>query len=428
MANHKLITMTAPVTIHAADAETPKGPRTFSSLFYTGGVVEVENWDLPVVVDLAGLKAANVLVANLDHKQHQRVGNFDVVNDGQQLIANGKASAATPYRDEVVKSADEGYQWQTSLEVKPHKVEELAKGKKATVNGQEITGPAYITRTGTLKGFGFVSHGADDNTTATIAASAASSSKGKKMDLKCKEWIEAMGFDVDALEQEQAAALEANYKGQNGKSKKIVAADPFEARKIEAKRRSDIRQFADRAIMFAATLGRTIPSFVLATLFIYFLSYKLGWFPIYGADSLVHYILPAIALSLATIGRLTRLNRAAMLDVINQDYIRTAYAKGVAPAKVMLKHALKPASIPMVTVLGTRVAELLTGSFVIERIFAMPGIGRYLIQSIGNRDYPTIMGITIFYSIILLVSMLVVDIAYGWIDPRVRLQARESAR
>jgi len=100
----------------------------------------------------------------------------------------------------------------------------------------------------------------------------------------------------------------------------------------------------------------------------------------------------------------------------------------VAPPKVMLKHALKNASIPMITVLGTRVATLLTGSFVIERIFAMPGIGRYLIQSIGNRDYPTIMGITIFYSIILLVSMLLVDIIYGWIDPRVRIHMRGSSR
>ena len=187
-------------------------------------------------------------------------------------------------------------------------------------------------------------------------------------------------------------------------------------------------KFADRLIMFLATLGRTIPSFVMATLLIYFMSYKFGIFPIYGADTWVHYILPSIALSMATIGRLTRLNRAAMLDVVNQDYIRTAYAKGVHPAKVMMKHALKNASIPMVTVLGTRVATLLTGSFIIEKIFAMPGIGRYLIQSISNRDYPTIMGITIFYSIILLLSMLLVDIIYGWIDPRVRAQIRRGRR
>ncbi|MCF7945655.1 MAG: ABC transporter permease [Spirochaetia bacterium] len=203
----------------------------------------------------------------------------------------------------------------------------------------------------------------------------------------------------------------------------IIASVPMGI--IAAVRRN---RFADRLVMFISTLGRTIPSFVMATVFIYFLSYKLGWFPIYGADSFMHYILPALALSLATIGRLTRLNRAAMLDVINQDYIRTAYAKGLSPSKVMLKHALKNASIPMITVLGARVATLLTGSFVIERIFAMPGIGRYFIQSISNRDYPTIMGITIYYSIILLVSMLVVDIIYGWIDPRVRVQSKGSTR
>lgn len=186
-------------------------------------------------------------------------------------------------------------------------------------------------------------------------------------------------------------------------------------------------RFADRLIMFISTLGRTIPSFVMATLLIYFFAYKLGWFPIFGADSFLHFVLPSLALSLATIGRLTRLNRAAMLDVINQDYIRTAYAKGLRPSKVLLKHALKNASIPMVTVLGARVATLLTGSFVIERIFAMPGIGRYFIQAISNRDYPTIMGITIYYSIILLASMLAVDIIYGFIDPRVRVHKKGSS-
>lgn len=243
MAKHKTISMTAPVSIQAADPEKPKGPRTFSSTFYTGGPVVVANWDLPVVIDLAGIKASKVLVANLDHKQHQRVGNFDLVNDGKQLIANGKASAATPYRDEVVNSADDGYQWQTSLEVDPHKVEELAKGKTVTVNGQEITGPAYITRTGTLKGFGFVSHGADDNTTATIAASADSSGKGKKMETKCKEWIEAMGFKLDEISDEQRDGLIANFSGQQANPKKPIT-DPLEALKA--------KQARERAIYAAA--------------------------------------------------------------------------------------------------------------------------------------------------------------------------------
>jgi len=250
MAKHQMIAMGAPVEIQAAEGESTKGPRTFSSTFYTGGALSINGWDMPVVVDLAGLKAGKVLVANLDHDPTKRVGNFEVVNDGKQLVANGKATAATAARDEVVNSAADGYQWQASLEVNPGKVEELAKGKTAVVNGQEITGPAYITRTGTLKGFGFVSHGADDNTTATIAASAASSKKVKAMEPKFKAWIEAMGFDAETLNEDQVAGLQANFSGQQKKPAKQQAAsdNPFEARKIEAKRRSDIRECADRVI------------------------------------------------------------------------------------------------------------------------------------------------------------------------------------
>lgn len=249
MAKHSIIAMASSVEIKAAEGENATGPKSFSSTFYTGGPLQVAGWDLPVVVDLAGLKSGKVLVANLDHDQTKRVGNFELVNDGTQLIANGKATAATAARDEVINSALDGYQWQASLEVNPHKVEQLAKGKTATVNGQEITGPAYITRTGTLKGFGFVSHGADDNTTASIAASAASSKRGKTMDTKLKTWIEAMGFDTETLSDEQIDGLKANYEGQNAKPKKVVASDnPFEARKIEAKRKAAIREFADRMI------------------------------------------------------------------------------------------------------------------------------------------------------------------------------------
>ncbi len=249
MAKHKLIGMSAPVTIAAVEGEPDDGPKAFSSTFYTGGPLTVAGWDMPVIVDLAGLKAGKVLVANLDHDTTKRVGNFEAVNDGKTLVANGRATAATAARDEVVKSAQAGYQWQASLEVNPTKVEQLAKGKTAVVNGQTIEGPAYITRTGTLKGFGFVSHGADDNTTATIAAASASINKGKSMDPKLKTWIEAMGFDVDQLDADQIAGLTANYNGQNSKTKKVAASDnPFEARKIEAKRKQDMRDIADATI------------------------------------------------------------------------------------------------------------------------------------------------------------------------------------
>jgi hypothetical protein len=251
MAKHAIVGMSAPVTIQAAEGDAATGPKAFSSTFYTGGALNISGWDMPVVVDLAGLKAGKVLVANLDHDATKRVGNFDLVNDGSQLVANGKATAATASRDEVVNSAANGYQWQASLEVVPHKVEELAKGKTVTVNGQEITGPAYITRTGTLKGFGFVSHGADDNTTATIAASAASSAgKGKTMKIEAKAWAEAMGLDVDNATPEQIAAIEANYAGQNAARTPVVSAglSGFEAKKAERARVEAITDYALNAV------------------------------------------------------------------------------------------------------------------------------------------------------------------------------------
>jgi hypothetical protein len=249
MVKQKIIAMSAPVSIQAAEGDTEhKGPRTFSSTFYTGGALDIAGYDLPVVVDLAGLKNGNVLVANLDHDKTKRVGNFDVVNDGKQLVANGKATAATPARDEVVNSANDGYQWQASLEVAPSKIEAVKSGKTVTVNGQTFTGPLYVTRQGTLKGFAFVSHGADDNTTATIAASAAHT-KGKNMKSEIKAWAEGMGIDVDNASAEQIANIEANYEGRNGaKPAKIVASNPFEARKVEAKRQKDIRDMADKLI------------------------------------------------------------------------------------------------------------------------------------------------------------------------------------
>lgn len=248
-----IIAMSAPVQITAALNEEGKAnePAKFLSVFYTGGLLSIDGWDLPVVVDLAGLAVGKVLVANLDHDSTKRVGNFDVMNDGKQLIASGSATAATAARDEVVNSARNGYQWQASLEVSPSKYEELAKGKTVEVNGQQITGPAYITRKGMLKGFAFVSHGADDNTNAAIAASAASSGLiGDHMDTKFKQWIEAMGFDADTLTADQIAGLEATYKGQNKATKKVTASsdNPFEARKIEAKRIAAMREYADGII------------------------------------------------------------------------------------------------------------------------------------------------------------------------------------
>ena len=246
----KMIALSAPVEVTASMKEdgTEDGPAKFSTVFYTGGVLPINGWDLPVVVDLAGLTIGNVLVANLDHDSSKRVGNFEVLNDGKQLIANGTATAATAATKEVVESARNGYQWQSSLEVAPSKVEQLAKGKTVEVNGQQITGPAYITRKGTLKGFAFVSHGADDNTIVSIAASAANK-KESTMDKKIQDWIEAMGFDVSSLSDDQVAGLTASYNSQQSSKKKSTTTDnPFEARKIEAKRKDDMREIADSLI------------------------------------------------------------------------------------------------------------------------------------------------------------------------------------
>ena len=159
-----------------------------------------------------------------------------------------------------------------------------------------------------------------------------------------------------------------------------------------------------------------------ATLLLYFFAFKLGWFPIFGVtDGAISYVLPCIAMSLGSIGSMTRLNRTSMLDVLGQDYIRTARAKGLSERKVLFKHALRNASLPMVTSMGGRIAGALTGSFVIEKIFALPGMGGYFVKAVGNRDYTTIMGVTIFSSFISLFMVLVVDITYGLVDPRVRL-------
>ncbi len=237
------------IQILAADAEK-KGPREFESTFYTGGALSVEGWDLPVVVDLAGLTAGKVLVANLDHDPTKRVGNFEVANDGKTLVAKGKASAATPARDEVVGSASDGYQWQASLEVKPAKgsVELVKAEKTVTANGQTFTGPLYITRKGTLKGFAFVSHGADDNTSASIAAKAASNNE-QSMEAGLKSFIEAAlpNVDIDALQPEVLASLTASYEGKNGKkpAKAVKASGSLEGRKLEAERIEAIQEKAE---------------------------------------------------------------------------------------------------------------------------------------------------------------------------------------
>ncbi len=180
-------------------------------------------------------------------------------------------------------------------------------------------------------------------------------------------------------------------------------------------------QWEDYAVMIIATLGVTIPSFVMATLIIYVFSTKLGVLPSHGLSSWKHMIGPVIALGGFSLSFVARLTRSSMLDVLEQDYIRTARAKGLSEMKVIFKHGLKNALIPVVTYLGPMVAAIMTGSFVIEKIFAIPGIGKYFVESVGNRDYTVIMGITVFYATFLILMVFVVDILYGFIDPRIKL-------
>lgn len=179
-------------------------------------------------------------------------------------------------------------------------------------------------------------------------------------------------------------------------------------------------KWQDLLIMFIATLGVTIPSFVIATSLNYIFAFKLRLVPTYGVDDIKGYILPVIAISGFSLSFLTRLMKSSLLEVMGQDYIRTARAKGLKESAIIMKHALRNALIPMVTILGPTIAALLTGSFIIEKIFAIPGMGVHFVTSITNRDYTTIMGITVFYATILIAMVLIVDIFYVLIDPRIK--------
>lgn len=177
----------------------------------------------------------------------------------------------------------------------------------------------------------------------------------------------------------------------------------------------------DRLIVFFTTLGTAIPSFVLATLLLLVFCMKLKWLPVWSSTN-PNYVLPIIALSAYPMAYVTRLTKTSMLDVLSQDYVRTAKAKGVSGIKVIFKHALRNALIPVVTYVGPMVAYILTGSMVVESIFTIGGLGSAFVTSITNRDYTTIMATTIFLAILMVVANLITDIAYKLIDPRITLE------
>lgn len=178
----------------------------------------------------------------------------------------------------------------------------------------------------------------------------------------------------------------------------------------------------DRIVMLFSTFGIAVPGFVFATVSMYVFGVYLKWLPTGGIKTPAGFVLPAIALSLYPACYIARLMRSSMLDVLGQDYIRTAKAKGLSDFIVVFKHAMRNSIIPVVTYIGPLTATILTGGFVVEKIFTIPGLGRFFIESITGRDYSMIMGTTVFLAALIVFANLIVDVLYGIIDPRIRLE------
>lgn len=180
-------------------------------------------------------------------------------------------------------------------------------------------------------------------------------------------------------------------------------------------------KFGDYSAMFIAVAGISIPSFVLGPLLSYYVGVKLGWLPAALWNGPTYKILPSIALSFLTIAILARLMRTSMLDVLNQDYIKTAKAKGLSRLTVINKHTIRNAILPVVTILGPIFVNVITGTLVVEQVFSVPGLGKHFVTSVYSNDYTMISGLTIFYSAVLITVIFFTDILYGFIDPRIRL-------
>ena len=186
-------------------------------------------------------------------------------------------------------------------------------------------------------------------------------------------------------------------------------------------------RWPDVLLMFLVILGVSVPSFVFASLgqlAIVKLNEATGVsvLPVAGWGTLSHMLLPALVLGLGTMAFLTRLMRSSMLEVVNADYIRTARAKGLSPTRVVVHHQIRNAVLPVITVLGPSIAAITTGGFVVEIVFSIPGLGRYFVQAVQQSDYTVIMGTTVFYGAFLVFMVIVVDLLYGVLDPRVRVE------
>lgn len=180
----------------------------------------------------------------------------------------------------------------------------------------------------------------------------------------------------------------------------------------------------DYVSIIIAIIGTSVPDFIIGGLLQYFFGIRWGMFPVAQYKGIEYTVLPSIALGFYTLAMVSRLMRASMLEVVQQDYIKTAKSKGISKFRITYKHQIRNAIMPVVTVLGPTVASVLTGTFVIESIFAIPGMGKYYVQSVQNLDYTLILGMTVFYGAFLVIANMIVDILYGMIDPRIRIAGR----
>jgi oligopeptide transport system permease protein len=178
----------------------------------------------------------------------------------------------------------------------------------------------------------------------------------------------------------------------------------------------------DFSAMFVAVSGITLPTFLIATLLVLLFSSTLGWLPPALWEDRKSMILPVLTLSFRPLAIIARMTRTSLLEVLHADYIRTAHSKGLSEARVLFKHALRNSLIPVVTLLGPITASLITGSYVVETIFQIPGLGTHFVTSVIDRDYPLVMGMTLVFGSVLILCNLVVDLAYGLIDPRIRVE------
>jgi oligopeptide transport system permease protein len=178
----------------------------------------------------------------------------------------------------------------------------------------------------------------------------------------------------------------------------------------------------DYSVMSASMTGISVPNFVMAPILILIFAVYLGWLPAggLGEGSPRNLILPIISLALPQIAYISRLMRGSMIEVLRSDFIRTAKAQGLPPHKILVRHALKPALLPVVSYLGPATAAIITGSVVIEQIFSIPGLGRFFVQGALNRDYTLVMGVVVFYGVLIIAFNLLVDLAYAWLDPKVK--------